>query len=294
MQKVTRELYILNWKEYTLAEIDQLRNEFVYLSETVENLNTDKERLELSKKLLNENITKINEKKDIEINKKEQEYLKMFDNKNKELSEKILFVKSEEERLSSIINEYNTTKKQIDKETIEIINKKELIEKQHKEYTKEQQAIKQENEEKHKLLSLEKEEIIALKNATNETLQENKKTIELYNREKAQREKDKEMYTKEIEHLKEIKEYVNTKTIELSNQENMLLKKEKDVNKSIESETKLKEDNKSYLLEIQSKEMDLMKKITEFQEEKYKFFMIMKQKGIKKVDLDKLEKDFNT
>jgi hypothetical protein len=46
MQKVTRELYILNGKEYTLSEIDQLRNEFVYLSETVEKLLNDKERLE--------------------------------------------------------------------------------------------------------------------------------------------------------------------------------------------------------------------------------------------------------
>jgi hypothetical protein len=141
-----------------------------------------------------------------------------------------------------------------------------------------QYNIQKENEEKSKSLLLEKEEIKALKNSTNETLQENIKTIELYNKEKQQREKEKKLYSQELEELKKVKEYVNTALLELSKKENILKDKEKEIEKSLETETKLKEENKSYLSDIPSKEMDLMKKITEFQEEKYKFFMIMKQK----------------
>lgn len=294
MQKVTRELYILNGKEYTLSEIDQLRNEFVYLSETVEKLLNDKERLEWSKKALNDEISTINKNKDIEINSKEQSYLQMFNDKNKELSDRQSFVESEEKRLIWLLSEYNKIKEQIDIDTVDIISKRESFEKEHKEYMYKQYNIQKENEEKSKSLLLEKEEIKALKNSTNETLQENIKTIELYNKEKQQREKEKKLYSQELEELKKVKEYVNTALLELSKKENILKDKEKEIEKSLETETKLKEENKSYLSDIPSKEMDLMKKITEFQEEKYKFFMIMKQKWIKKNDLDQLEKDFNT
>lgn len=45
--------------------------------------------------------------------------------------------------------------------------------------------------------------------------------------------------------------------------------------------------------QVTEKELEVNKKISEFQDEKYKFLILMKQKGIKKSDIDQLDKEFN-
>ncbi len=57
-------------------------------------------------------------------------------------------------------------------------------------------------------------------------------------------------------------------------------------------------DSKSSKLEekledLKNREWELAKNITEFRETKYQFLVIMKQKGISKLDIEKLDKEFS-
>lgn len=294
MQKVTRELYILNWKEYTLAEIDQLRNEFVYLSETVEKLSQEKVALEKSKKTLNEDIIKEKESFDAYKESENNRIIQEFDQREQKIKYDMLDIEQKRKELESLIKESIEIKKTVDEKTLLLISQERSLEKKHNDYMKLQESITKENENEKKHILLEREELLTIRNSTNEMIQENSRMIELFSKERAQREKDRIIYERDIEELKSIKKYTTESLVDLKNKESIILDKEKEINLSLKKLSIEEEKNKSEKEEIHRKELALIKKITDFQEEKHSFYLLMKRQGIKKSDIDELEKEFNS
>lgn len=118
--------------------------------------------------------------------------------------------------------------------------------------------------------------------------------------------KEKQVTNNESKYLK-IKSEAEEKIKIMENMMFDLTKREEQVSKwkaDIERrEIKLKEDkdniekthieSKEIMQTITEKELQINKNISDFQDEKYKFLVLMKQKEIKRGDIDKLDKEFN-
>lgn len=93
---------------------------------------------------------------------------------------------------------------------------------------------------------------------------------------------------------------VNAMYLETMKRGEDIIMKENEINNKMQATEEKKADteatyikSKDLMQAIEEKELSINKKISEFQEEKFKFLVLMKQKGIKKSDIDDLEKDFN-
>lgn len=131
------------------------------------------------------------------------------------------------------------------------------------------------------------------------------KDMELSNREKDIIKKEKEIEKNTIKYNKIKYDAENSvgdmqkMMLESIKKEETLLKLQADIDRKLivlkekeQTNTKILEDAKSDINTITQKELEINKKISEFQDEKFKFLVLMKQKGIKKSDIDQLEKDF--
>lgn len=113
-----------------------------------------------------------------------------------------------------------------------------------------------------------------------------KKHEEIYNKYKSENNIESEKLSKMASEL-------NEKSLEIDKNYQILIDKEATEKEAYLSAKKEKLLTEEKIQELRSKEQEIAKTITEFQEEKYRFLVIMKQREIKKTDLDKLDKDFN-
>lgn len=112
--------------------------------------------------------------------------------------------------------------------------------------------------------------------------------------------KDTERYTTLKDEVEKKTNDMNTMYIDTMKRGEEIYMKENEINnKMMEVEEKKSETEATYakskelMQVIEEKELAMNKKISEFQDEKFKFLVLMKQKGIKKSDIDELDKDFN-
>lgn len=137
-------------------------------------------------------------------------------------------------------------------------------------------------------------------------IEDKERTDILDKKEKEISNKEKQVTNNEKKYLKikwEAEEKVNimeSMMFDLTKREEDVRKKEADIERR---EIKLKEDkediekthieSKEIMQTITEKELQINKTISDFQDEKYKFLVLMKQKEIKRTDIDKLDKEFN-
>lgn len=96
--------------------------------------------------------------------------------------------------------------------------------------------------------------------------------------------KGKEQWEKELEQEKIWKE--------LANREKEIDKKLATITEKEDNAKEILNSNKEALHQLTEKELTINKRISEFQDEKFQFLVLMKQKWIKKADIDQLEKEF--
>jgi len=148
---------------------------------------------------------------------------------------------------------------------------------------------KQENEKNTKLIE-ETKQIIQEKK---DIMKEYDKKTEQYEIDKKKREVEKENNLKQLENIKEARSDCLTKTLELDKKLQVVVDKEKEINQSNLNAEKQKKLAEEKLQELESKKIQITKMVTDFQEEKYRFLVMMKSKDIKKNDLKTLEDNFN-
>lgn len=107
-------------------------------------------------------------------------------------------------------------------------------------------------------------------------------------------------YKKQKEDIKNQREDLSIKwaVVEKNQKENEIQRKQLD--KDLEKNSKLLQEIETKggklaekMEDLKTREWELAKNITEFRETKYQFLVIMKQKGISKLDIDKLDKEFS-
>lgn len=280
-----------------LAEISEkltpLRNEYNFITtdlpskkieyeKYIDGINSMKQEYQQEKQILSDykNIEKSKIDSDIlEYKKKKLEEIKILEDKYQEIEiahKNILWLIDKDEKTLWSIRKELTDKQSellsIQKKEIESKNKyDEYITKHNNlliiDKNRKQELIKKENdiEKKEKQLRADTEKYESIYKETNERI----KVMESMMFELTKKEEDIRKNKADIER-REIK----------------LQEKHNDIEKThIES--------KEIMQQITEKELHINKTISDFQDEKYKFLVLMKQKEIKRSDIDKLDKEFN-
>lgn len=282
------------YKEYTdlVEKITPLRTEYGFL---VSDIPTKQKELESITKSITDSKLQFNiEKEQREIeNNKEREAIS---------ASKVAWDSEKDRQKKLLVEEVE----QLSNQKIELI-----------EFNKKQNAIHSEISNKigiweSKLLEIEKIELeskwkyeLKLKEveAKEKTLAE---SIADHNKRMSALEKREVVVDAKEKNYLAIKDHVEAKgkeqwekELEQDKREKELSSREKETDKKlatiIEKEDNAKEmlnSNKEALHQLTEKELTINKRISEFQDEKFQFLVLMKQKWIKKADIDQLEKEF--
>lgn len=226
MEKRIKEVYVLNGKEYTIEQLDQLRNEFNYLWEASSNLDKD---IDIKKKQLSLVVDEIEkakaewlrelDKDRFEFEKTQTNFIEYTKSENKKIKDK-------QEETESLLNDAKIKHKESQEMLSNIDTEKKQLEKDKKEFyiekesflsykTSEQEKI---NTEKQSVLEL-KEIVEAQKKLNDEQTTEIKKQSNLITKEKIIIEKDRK-------ELLELRDFVLSKTMELDLKEKSLIERE--------------------------------------------------------------------
>jgi len=283
------------YKEYEdlQAKLAPLRTEYSFLIEDIEKKRKEYEVVLKSISSVKDSVTKGSEqlerdRKDFdariqsERKQLEDEWLRnklskqsdldKFDKQLDKIEEDILIGNDTINRLDK---ETSDKTKQLESLKIEVLEYSWVLEKQNKEN---QEIIEKLKNEKQLLNDRQKE--------MNEKEMLFKKHEEIYNKYKSENNIESEKLSKMASEL-------NEKSLEIDKNYQILIDKEATEKEAYLSAKKEKLLTEEKIQELRSKEQEIAKTITEFQEEKYRFLVIMKQREIKKTDLDKLDKDFN-
>lgn len=282
------------YKEYEElnAKLSPLRTEYNFLIEDIEKKRTEhetflksissikesveKEKSELQQKIDKFNIDMENAKKSFDINK----------NKEVELYNKQLNVSKDElVNIDKQIKEKTILSNKLSIDIIEQEKKLELLKIENWEYS---QIIIKNTEDNKKTI----EELKQKKQDLKDTQKEFEEKQEQFKKDEEKWKRLKENIDIDNKNISKYRSELEQKTLENNKQLELIQVKQDELKQSEKSAQKTLEETESKLSELKWKETEIAKKITEFQEEKYRFLVIMKQRDIKKTDLDKLDKDF--
>lgn len=293
MKKIQKEFYVLNWKEYTLEQLDQLRAEYNFLVSDIEEKEKYKGRLEKNIIKCGDIIRK--EREDFEEEKRKI----IFENNKlkKELEDKIKSVdteiKEKETKNNILLEEIKKQQSILDDKSREILQDTSLLLEEKEEFERKSWEVLSSIDEREKQIKIDRKK-------AKEMLDEWKRLIKEYEDKKKMIDEWEKEYKRQKEWLATQHEEINVKwaVIEKTQKENSIERKQLD--KDIEKNAKMLQDidSKSSKLEekledLKNREWELAKNITEFRETKYQFLVIMKQKGISKLDIEKLDKEFS-
>lgn len=282
-------------KEYVELEekINPLRIEHNFLVDAIDILSKNKIKEEKYIKWLRDVFYK--EKQERESQKEKENNtinsLKLALDSKKN-TQKELYIKENEQlqlelkKTQNTIKESNKELTDIKSEVNNLLKEKEDIIKIKNDYEYEYNRNKKEIEEwllfiekEKKLLQVRENNVIKLEKEIN-------KDIQKYN-----------LLKKDVEEKNKI---IEDYTMWQIKKEQELLKIQSDIDRKLiiidEKEREIKETHiksKEIMQQIEEKELKVSKTISEFQDEKYKFLVLMKQKWIKKSDIEDLDKEFN-
>lgn len=275
------------------TELPWLRNEYIFLVEGIEKQNKELSIINASISS-NKNIIEtergklLQDKEDFEEAKKSEWIVR--DNKKKTEQDDINnTIKQKQEDMKYIdnqIKEKQTELERLSKEVYAQEKKLELLKIENAEYSDIIKKQTDENKNSIEQLKIENENI-------NEKIKEFETKQEEYKRQEEIFIINKENNTKDIKKLQEMSAILETKSLDINKTLELIHIKEEEQNNARKSAEATKNQLDEKLSTIEWKEMEIAKIISDFQEEKYRFLVIMKQRDIKKTDLDKLDKDFN-
>jgi len=283
------------YQEYTelTAKIEPMRVEYNFLVTDIVNKQQEQKSVEKSidslRSGLQQERSTFETRRDSETIKINSDKLACDSRKNEQLAkytEENAQLEAEKEMLQKKIKELQKTHDDLSKDNVTLLKENVRIKKENTEYAesynfKVSQIRDMEESVKSRELALE---------AGEKELKKQQIVLK----------KDTDRYTTLKAEVEKKTNDANTMYLDAIKRGEEIYMKENDVaNKLQKIEEKKAETEATYtkskelMQVIEEKELAINKKISEFQDEKFKFLVLMKQKGIKKSDIDELDKDFN-
>lgn len=293
MQKIQKDFYVLNGKEYTLEQLDQLRTEYNFLVSDIQEKQNNKEKLELDIVKSIEIIQKAKQDREQEKNTIifENEKLKKY------LQDKIdvldIDIKQKESDNRKMSAEIKIQQQSLDAKWSDLVRDNRLLLDDKAKFEDEKKLVLSDIDAREKQLKSDSKK-------AKEKLEEGLRLLKEYDAKKLAIQGWEERYKKQNDELQEQREDLSIKwaVVEKNKKENEIQRKQLD--KDLEKNSKLLQEIETKggnlaekMDDLKTRGWELAKNITEFRETKYQFLVIMKQKGISKLDIDKLDKEFS-